>query len=422
MIDFRVLVAVTAAVGVVAGCSSSTKPAVAPTLSSQASASASAPPDATPAPAAGPDRTLADVPWSKVGSGWMLAQWSPAAPHRPGEQPAPGEPTSENASTTLYLVDPTGTRYTVTTFPPGTNLRLTDWSGDGSHALLTAAYTTPTSAVSVDLRTGEQTTVPGAGFPRYTRPNGTALLISTTFNGNEPGTLKRVDLEGNTQLTYPTDDLGGAGQFSGRYAESPDGTQLVLGTANLGNEVVARSDNSLVVLKNDGTVARTLAAPMPNAMCAPVKWWTPGTLLVHCRAEGDTANQLWEVPLDGGAPTALTAVNSGQQDDPGFGGDLGDGNAWKLPSGTFLQSSGAGCSVFLSKVTSDGHTTRVKVPDVSGGAVVAGVADDRLVLLDQPNCGGTSSLVSYDPAANTSTVLLGPPVNGGSVSQVLLHP
>ena len=43
--------------------------------------------------------------------------------------------------------------------------------------------------------------------------------------------------------------------------------------------------------------------------------------------QDDAGGQLWEVPLDGGAPTALTAVNSGQEDDPGFGGDIGDGVA-----------------------------------------------------------------------------------------------
>jgi hypothetical protein len=30
--------------------------------------------------------------------------------------------------------------------------------------------------------------------------------------------------------------------------------------------------------------------------------------------------------------------------------------------------------------------------------------------------------VSYDPAANTSTVLLGPPVNGGGVAEAILFP
>ena len=55
--------------------------------------------------------------------------------------------------------------------------------------------------------------------------------MSTGFNGDEPGTLKRIDMSGNEQFVYPTKDLGGARQFSGHYIESPDGTQLVLGTA-----------------------------------------------------------------------------------------------------------------------------------------------------------------------------------------------
>lgn len=418
----RIGAAVLAAAGM-AGCSSPTTPGSATTSLSATSASASVPStSASATPTAAADGSVNDVPWDKVGPGWMLAQWSAATPHRPGEKPEPGEPTAENAAATVYLVDPSAKRYAITTLEPGSGLELVDWSGDGSRALFATPGGGPNSAVLVDLRTGDQTTVPVSGLSRFTRPDGTALLVSTSFNGKQPGTLKRIDLQGNTQQEYPTDDLGGAGPFNGGYLESPDGTQLVLGTANLGNEVVARADNSLVVLGNDGTVIRTLAAPMPAAMCRPVRWWTPQTVLAHCTEEKSSANQLWEVPLDGSAPTALTAVNSGQQDDPAFGGDLGDDDAWKLPSGTFLQSLGAGCTRFLSRLTSDGHTTRVKVPNVAPGAVVTGVTNGRLVLLDQANCGGTTALVSFDPAANTSTVLLGPPVNGGSVSQALLYP
>jgi len=429
MVDVRFAVAAMATMGLVAGCSSSTNSPAAHQASTAAQPSTAAPAPstvvsvpATPAAATGVEGALKDVPWSKVGPGWMLAEWSPVTPHRPGEQQAPDAPTPETVSTTVYLVDPAGNRYTVTTFAPGSNPRLVDWSGDGSHALFTPGYVTPTSAVSVDLHTGEKTTVPVAGYPKYTRPNGTALLVSTSFNGNEPGTLKRIDLQGNPQFTYPTDDLGGAGQFSGDYAESPDGTQLVLGTANLGNQVVARSDNSLVVMSNDGKVIRTLPTPMAKAMCGPVKWWTPGSLLVHCTAERSSATQLWEVPLDGATPTPITVLNSGQEDDPGFGGDIGDGDAWKLPSGTFLQSAGACGTAFLSKLTPDGHTARVKIPGVSDDVVVAGAANDRLLVRGQVACSGTTSLVSYDPAANTSTVLLGPPVNGGGVSQAVLYP
>lgn len=429
MTNFRIAVAMLAAVGMVAGCSSSTKAPPAQTSSPAAQVTTNAPapsatasPAATPAASHGIEGAIAQVPWDKVGPGWMLAEWSPVTPHRTGEQPAPGEPTSETASTTLFLVDPTGNRYAITTFAPGSDLRLADWSGDGGHALLTQAYVTPTSAISVDLHTGEQTTLPVAGYPRYTRPNGTAILVSDTFNGNKPGFLKRVDLKGNPQFTYPTDDLGGAGHFGGRYAESPDGTLLVLDTANLGNDVVPRSDNSLVVMSNDGTIIRTLPAPMAKALCGPVKWWTPGSLLVHCSSEHGSSSQLWEVPLDGGTPTALTAVNSGQENDPGFGGDIGDENAWKLSSGTFLQSLGACGTVFLSKLTADGHTTQVKIPGVSDNVFVTGAANDRLLVRGQVGCSGTTSLVSYDPAANTSTVLLGPPINGGGVSEALLYP
>lgn len=408
----------------VAGCSSPVNSPAAPDLSSSTAtpAATSAPAPAAPAAAHGVEGTIKDVPWSKVGPGWTLAAWSPVTPHMPGEQPAPGEPDPETAATTLYLVDPAGNRYAISTFAGAdARLRLADWSGDGSHALFVSSeYPEPSKVISVDLHTGAQTTIPVKGYPRYTRPDGKALLVSTEFNGNEPGTLKRIDFDGNVQMKYPTEDLGGAGQFSGRYLASPDGTQLVLGTANLGNELVPRSDDSLVVVGNDGTIIRTISTPMKNADCSPVRWWAPTVVLASCTAEHSSASQLWKVPIDGGAPTALTAVNSGQGNDPGFGGDTRDSNAWHLPSGTFLQSLGACGTVFMSRLTPDGHTTRVNVPGVSDSVVVTGATGDKLVLQAQVGCGGTTSLLTYDPATNTSTVLLGPPVNGGGVTEAIL--
>jgi hypothetical protein len=38
-----------------------------------------------------------------------------------------------------------------------------------------------------------------------------------------------------------------------------------------------------------------------------------------------------------------------------------------------------------------------------------------LDLQAKAGCGGGQSLVDYNPSAGTSTVLLGPPVNGGGV-------
>jgi hypothetical protein len=402
------------AAALMAGCSSTPASNSVHPLSGSPEVSTSTSMTAAPVAAHGVEAALADVPWARVGPGWTLAAWSPAIAHMPGESPAPNEPTSDTATTTLYLVDPAGNRYVITTFPPDHRgeLGLLDWSGDGSHALFGARYPAPSTVISVDLHTGAQTTIPVNGYPRYSRPDGNSILVSTDSDDKVPGTLHRRDLAGNEQFTYPTEQPRGGGQFSGNYLQSPDGAQLVLGT----------TVDRLVVIGNDGKHIRDLSSPVSKARCSPVRWWTPAVILVHCTGEQSSAGQLWEVPLDGGAATALTAANSGQEDDPGFGGDIGDGVAWQLPSGTFLQSAGACGSMFLSRLTPDMHTTRVSVPGMSDSVVVAGVAADKLVLLGKVGCGGTTSLVTYDPAANTSTVLLGPPVNGGGVTDALPYP
>ena len=100
--------------------------------------------------------------------------------------------------------------------------------------------------------------------------------------------------------------------------------------ANLGNEIVPRTDNSLVVMANDGSIVRALPAPMPKATCSPVKWWAPDLILTHCDGENDAGEQLWEVPLNGGKPTALTAVNT-HDNAPGFQGNYGNWNAFGSP-------------------------------------------------------------------------------------------
>jgi TolB protein len=353
----------------------------------------------------------------------MLAVWTPVTPHMPGDQPPPGEPTSETATNMLYLVSPSGDRYSITELPPADDAKnLIEWSPDGTRALFTSSYGSGASATSIDLHTGARTSVPVDGTPAYTLPDGKALLVSTGYNGDEPGTLKRIDMAGNEQFAYPTKDLGGAGQFSGDYLESPDGTQLVLGTANLGNEVVARSDNSLVVMGNDGAIIRTLPTPMPKAMCSPVKWSAPGVILTHCDIERGGGEQLWKVPLDGGQPTALTAVNT-HDNAPGFEGNYGNWNVYETPSGTFLPTAGACGTSFVSRLTPDGHTEKVNIPGLKASTELAGTAGDKLIIVGQVGCGGGTSLVTYDPAANTSTVLLGPPITkGGGIEGVRLHP
>jgi TolB protein len=69
----------------------------------------------------------------------------------------------------------------------------------------------------------------------------------------------------------------------------------------------------------------------------------------------------------------------------------------------------------VSRLTPDGHTSRVDIPGLGDSIDLAGVSGDKLLVVGQTGCGGGTSLVAYDPVANTSTVLLGPPINGGGV-------
>jgi hypothetical protein len=404
-----VALVVISAVGLMA-CSGPPKRAVdAPTVMPPPAAAAEVPP-------------ASQVPWGRVGPGWTLATWSPA----PG-QAAQAPPA---APVTLYLLDPAGARYAITILPvlpptrpnPGLTAFLADWSVDGRHALIgyfdfDAAQTILTD---VDLRSGAKQTFRAASEGRdvYSRPTGQTILTSRFDSDQQASTLERVDLSGAKQLSFP-DDFGAAGKFNGAFLQTPDGAQLVLGT-----------DHALVVVGNDGRIVRQLPPPGPLTDCSPIRWWAAKVILANCvhgrQARGaypDYSSQLWQIPLTGQAPTALTAVNTNQEDS-GFGGDLGDGDAWRLPNGTFLQSAG-GCSRgFLSRLTPDKHSTPVSVPAVNkeDSVFVIGKSGDKLVLMATMACGPGVSLLTYDPAANRSTVLLGPPVNGGGVQSAHIYP
>jgi TolB protein len=394
---------------VVAACSSSTgSTAVHPAAGAPAIPTTTT--AAQPLAARGEEASIETIPWSQVGPGWMVATWSPARGLRSGEDQPSNEPSYETATTTLYLVDPAGGRYKITTFPPPGDEgvpRLIDWSGDGSKALFQLLENGDTAkAIVVDLHTGAQTTIDVDDYPRFTRPNGKALLLSNFGFSSGPSSLERVDLDGHKQLTYPTDKLGS--DFNGRFVATADGTRLVLGT-----------EAGLSLMGNDGTVGSTISVPGEKD-CEPVRWWdgdASTTVLARCSStEQEYTSSLWLVPIDGGEPTALTAQNDGQHSP-----DIGDVEAWKLPSGTFVQALG-GCGViYVAKLKSDGTTDKVSVPEADNGKSIAilGVDGSALNLHASAACGGGQTLLRYDPGTNTTTVLLGPSVNGGGVSDAV---
>ena len=392
----------------VAGCSTSPGPA--------APGGPAASTSTTPAQAApqGVEAKIETVPWSQVGPGWMLATWSPVPGSESGMEPPPGDPTQQTETTTLFLVDPEGGRYPITTFPPpgdGAVPDLVDWSGDGSRVLLYSSGPEDGTVIEVDLHSGKQTTFTvDNGFdisPRYTRPEGKAVLLVKPNDINGPASLTRVDLAGKPQLTYAVGELDG--KFNASYISSSDGTQLVLGT-----------DSGLALMGNDGTPGKAL--PVAEvADCTPMRWWGEGSILAVARCYGPdySYSRLWLVPIDGAAPTALTAPNSGQD-----GNNVGEENAWSLPSDTFVQALGPCGYKYLATVGDDGTTTPVSVPNVDehSSVVVLGTNGQDLALQASMSCGGGQSLLTYDAAAETSTVLLGPPVNGGAVIDAVAYP
>jgi len=399
-----------AAAVVLAGCSSSAEPAAqsstpTPRTSSQAT------PTAQPL-AHSTEEPIQDVPWSQVGPGWTLAMWNAASPSNASDDFNPDEPTPYNAETTLYLVSPEGARYAITTFEApgedGSLPALADWSGDGSHALF---YRTgdDLTVIEVDLHTGERTsfTVKDgyAVTPRYSRPEGKAVLLVKSNDSESAASLTRVDLSGKQQLSYPVDKLGS--EFNASVLSTRDGTRLVLGTAN-----------GLSLMGNDGTVGKELLVPEAHD-CTPLRWWDAGIALARCDGTDFSYSRLWLVPIDGTAPTPLTAKNDGTQ-----GQDQGDLDAWQLPAGTFVQAAGGCGFVYLAKLTTDGTTTPVSVPNVDErrSVRVLGAADGDLQLHATLSCGNGESLLDYDPSSGTSTVLLGGDVNGGGVVDALTYP
>lgn len=252
-----------------------------------ASAAAAAQPQAHPRTQAPTQATLAGVPWARVGAGWTLAQYAGGA--------------QSTHATTLYLISPGGTKYTMYTWrasminPPG----LIAWSGDKTRALL---------------------------------------------YGQGPGQVAQLNLTTRKLSRFTL-----AGRASAIGYTVPDGLNI------LG---VRESGGQWTLASNAGRVIRQLPVPgtNPSNGCIPVRWWDTRTVLADCVAKSYDLERLWLVPADGARPTALTPVRKPATH------DLGDLDAWRLTSGLYLQSAGACGALDISKQAANGSITQVTVP------------------------------------------------------------
>lgn len=327
-------------------------------------------------PAAG--AMTAGVPWSHVGPGWLLAQYTTAAPEGGKTGPA-----------TLYLISPGGARYPLASWRDNrTAPQLLAWSPDGKRALF-QVFSGKGGVEQLTLATGRVTTfaLPGGASPiGYTTPGGQNIVAGRT-SGSQT-ILARYSLSG--RLTRP---LGSSADGAVLY--QPSGAAFVTGTSS-----------GLKLVSNGGTLVRKLPVPGTSAnACNPVRWWNATTILASCAPPSTAAPQLWLVPARGGRPAAMTPRRSASSR------DLGDLDAWSLSSGLYLQAAGP-CGVLqIFKQARDGSIKLVTVPHTEGDNAVLTASGSRLLVRAPTSCVGSSSLLWYNPGTHAEQWLIRAPSN-----------
>lgn len=343
------------------------------------------------------------VPWPRIGPGWALADYSATSVPAGRKPPRIG-------STTLYLVDPLGGRYSLFTWPansPGSQWTLLDWSTDTRRALFAKVSTRerPEQQVhQLDLRTGRIT-----GFNLsakvlnaigYTRPDAAGILTQDRVRHSIVRTQIALDnLRGQRQKVLWTG-------FTDGLIYSPDGQVLAVGVSQ-GLELVSKA----------GALIRRLPVPGVDAGCVPLRWWDTSTVLATCTASelpGTDAQRLWLVPVGGVRPAALTPQR------PDHGPDQGDFNAWQLSDGLYLEARGAVCgSHVIAKQPAMGPVQIIHVPG-AGKTVILTATASRLLVQRSPRCGLGSSLAWFNPVTGQETVAV--PVRNGAIGVLNVVP
>jgi TolB protein len=318
---------------------------------------------------------------ASVGKGWTLAEYSAATSF--------DSTPSKAGATTLYLVSPSGARTVMYHWAAAKDpaWRLVDWSGDKSRALFASVQ--GSTVGQLVLATGNFTSFSlptGTQALSYSRPDGAAILASQQTSSGDK--ILRYDLNGKLEKTLAS----GPQNTASTAIYSPDGTALAVNGAKNVEEVT-----------NSTGATRSLPSP-GGATCQPVRWWNASTILASCLTPGSAAPRLWLVPVSGGQPTALTQQRTGK------GPDLGDINAYQLPSGTYLQALGACGVIFIAKQASDGSATSVNVPQTTGNDNQIVTANgDKLLVRAQTSCAASTSLLWYTPATSAVQMLIRAP-------------
>jgi hypothetical protein len=336
---------------------------------------------AVPAAAAPAARQVPKVPWSKVGPGWAITQYSTGTVF-------PNDPNKDKlGAELLYLTSPGGRKFTIYAWKkqPVLTENLIDWSGDGQRVLLNSQFDplAPDNIEQIDLATGKVTAKfswPGTVYPLgYTKPDGLNILaISRTGTKWQ---LQRYNLKGQLKKVLAT----GISAIYPDAIDAPDGLT-----------VIASTSTGLEQVSNLGGVTARFSAPVKVASCFPQRWWDSETVLAGCYPKGvePELSRLWLVNVKTGHWQPLSnPVKSTYQ-----------GNAWQLKSGLFLQEF-TSCE-FVAQQYRNGSVHPVTVPDSKNAVIVAGIGS-RLLIAAQTSCDQSSgSLIWFNPATRAVSYVL----------------
>jgi hypothetical protein len=345
------------------------------------------------------------IPWPLIGPGWTLAEMSTAQPDANGAA-------SSGGRDIIYLVDPEGGKYRISTATGNSAPELLAWSGNAEVALYAVGGAQTGSTPSyglLRLSSGTLTPLPlpaGVTALGFTRPDGLNVLGVRQQQGKY--LLQRFTLGGDFAASIGSmpRPAGATDVLQGNALSSPDGTTAVWGI----------SGREIQLVSNAGGLIRRLRVPGTGShpSCTPLSWWDAQTVLAYCSAaSAPGTGRLWLVPAGGGTPTGLTGISGS----PTGVGDLTGG--WQAGGSVFITATtSAQCSTAASgpggqqilQVGGGGTEQPVRIPGSTRDhdGIVAAVGS-RLLVLTQTSCPGTSSLVWYDPARHATTPVLTEP-------------
>jgi len=146
---------------------------------------------------------------------------------------------------------------------------------------------------------------------------------------------------------------------------------------------------------------------IPADLCGPSRWWTATIVLASCFGRSPSStNRLWLVPLNGGAPVALTPALRAH------GLFQGYVNAWRLAGRLYLQADNARDTLSIVRQYRNGSRHTITVPGPAGiSDLILTAFAGRLLLQSNIGPGGPVSLFWFNPATRAVRFIFRTPPN-----------